>query len=97
MTAIGAPLIELHCHVDGLLGPEMLRGLLDAGHALPLTPEALAGVTPVRSMDAWMGAYAALVEPCLTPRARMAAMLEAHVDALARQGVVYAEIMLSRL
>jgi adenosine deaminase len=89
---------ELHCHIDGLLDPELLRDLSAGGHGLALSEEQLASVCPVASMDDWFGKYAPLVEPHLAPSERMLPlMVEYHLRRLQRQNVVYAELMVSRL
>jgi adenosine deaminase len=96
VLAAGAK-VELHCHADNLLDPAMLARLLAAGHDYPLAPDDLARVTPIRSLDEWLGPYCELVEPCLEPWTRMLPMIEAHVEALVAQKVVYTELMVARL
>ena len=97
MSASAGDKVELHCHADNLLDAAMLRRLREAGHDLPLAPEELAKVTPIRSLAEWVGPYSQLVEPCLEPWTRMLPMMADHVEALARQRVIHAELMVARL
>jgi adenosine deaminase len=89
--------IELHCHLDGLLNPLMLSKMNKRGIETKISMEALKSQVPVRSLEQWQGGYGALVEPYFQPPERQIACLELHIDELIRQGVTYAEIMVSRM
>jgi adenosine deaminase len=45
------PKIELHCHLDGIVDPPMLRELEAQGVLLPILPEALQAAYPVQRYD----------------------------------------------
>ena len=97
MDAAGLEKAELHCHIDGLLDPALLRSLHDDDHDLGLTPEALAAVCPVDSIAGWER-YRELVEPCLNPHGqRFPWVLACHLRRLVAQHVSYAEIFVSGL
>ena len=87
--------VELHCHLDGLVDPPMLAELKKRGLGAGMDPEALGAIVPVGSVEQWMGEYAAMVLPCLTPPERLGTHLEIHIQNLIRQRVVYAEVMVS--
>ncbi|MBD3646119.1 MAG: hypothetical protein HUJ31_01440 [Pseudomonadales bacterium] len=86
--------VELHCHLDGLLDPEMLRRL--AGSGYDIDPTALDAVLPVTTKEDWIDRYIPAHDAILDafPDLRPA-ILEEHIRRLIDQNVIYAEIMLS--
>jgi adenosine deaminase len=91
------PLIELHCHSDGLLDPAMVRELAARGIDPGVDAEALAAHWPVGSLAEWTQRYQPLCAHCLAPPSRRLPLYAAHVRNLVRQGVEYAELMVSGL
>jgi adenosine deaminase len=89
--------IELHCHLDGLLGPAMLAELDHRGIATGVDRDALAAAVPVRSHAHWLDTYVPLVEHAVRDANVLAAMLEIHVASLVAQRASYAELMVSGL
>jgi adenosine deaminase len=89
--------VELHCHSDGLVDGQLLRGLAERGDLYPVDPDELARLVPVTSLAGWMGAYSQLVRTCMTPFERLLPILAAHTDRLVAQRVSYAELMVSGL
>lgn len=85
------PKVELHCHLDMIADPAMLRDLAAQGHHLPLTADQLAAAYPVRSYDdfwRWSNLADAL-EGDLT---RYGPLLAIHAARLKAQNVIYTEI-----
>jgi adenosine deaminase len=91
------PLIELHCHSDGLLDPAMLSALVTDGFDSSVSRAEFEAVWPVNSMDDWMERYSPLASRCLSPFAKRLPTYAAHVRNLVRQGVAHAELMVSGL
>src|SRR5258708_2072808 len=88
--------VELHCHLDGLLNPQMSRDLSMRGQDWSPSPAAWEALLPVRSSGGWTG-YLEAIESCLTPPVPLNFCLEIHIENLIRQNVTYAEVMVSRM
>jgi adenosine deaminase len=87
------PKVELHCHVDGIVDPPMLREIEARGISLPVTAEALQAAYPVTNFDEfikWFG----VADPIEDDTQHFKPVLAAHVERLIAQNVIYAEIML---
>jgi adenosine deaminase len=87
------PKAELHCHIDGLVDPEMLKAIAARGHQLPLTVDALQAAYPVQGFDdftRWCDTASAVEGPT----GHFKWILAEHIERLKAQKVVYAEIML---
>lgn len=87
------PKAELHCHIDGLVDPQMLKDLAARGQQLPLTIETLQSALPVQGFDDfthWCDTASAVEGTAghLNP------ILAEHIERLKAQKVVYTEIML---
>lgn len=87
------PKVELHCHLDGIVDPPMLRALRAQGHALPLSAEELEAVYPVQSFDDFMRWFA-VAEALEGDLERFKPVLALHIERLKAQRVVYTEIMI---
>lgn len=87
------PKVELHCHLDMMVDPAMLRTLEQGGQRLPLRADALAAAYPVRSYeDFWKwGAVAEALEGSLD---HFKPVLALHAERLKAQHVIYAEVMI---
>jgi adenosine deaminase len=85
--------VELHCHVDGIVDPAMLREWQRRGHTPPLSPETLEAAYPVRTFDEFIRWFD-VAEPIEGDPERFKPVLALHVERLKTQNVVYAEIML---
>lgn len=94
---MGSLKAELHCHLDGLMNPAMLQELRTRGIETGISSKELEALVPVRSMKQWLDSYGPVVEPYFHPPERQFACLEVHIDNLVRQGVTYAEVMVSRM
>jgi adenosine deaminase len=87
------PKVELHCHVDGIVDPPMLREIEARGISFPITAAALQAAYPVRNFDEfikWVG----VAEPIEEDTQHFKPILAAHIGRLIAQNVIYAEIML---
>jgi len=86
------PKVELHCHLDGIIDPTMLRDLQARGVTIPITAEALQRAYPVEdfeSFSSWFDVQNGLAGGLDEYRP----ILAAHVERLRAQNVVYTEIM----
>lgn len=97
MTAVGEiAKAELHLHVDGLIGPRLLKTMENTGDSPGLPLGELEHVCPVVSKEDWLNRYAPLVEPYIRNRSDvLQKSLERHVEELKTQKVIYLEVMLS--
>ena len=68
MSIAALPKAELHCHLGGVLDPQMVRDLEAAGQGLGLDPQALEACYPVRSITDFVDVYSAFIDRFLTPR-----------------------------
>ncbi|HEX8106266.1 MAG TPA: hypothetical protein VF516_01005 [Kofleriaceae bacterium] len=90
------PKAELHCHLGGVLDPEMVRDLEAAGHGLGIDPAALERCYPVRSISDFVDVYSAFLDGFLRPRdVRLLPLLVQQVRRWNRQRVTYAELFIS--
>ena len=87
---------ELHCHLDGVPDPAMLRALRDQGCVLPVTPEAFEAAYPVRDYASFFGWFDAL-RPTAGRFDLYQHVARLHVERLKAQGVVYAELFVAAL
>ena len=89
------PRTQLHCHLLGVISPQLLRSLRAIGEPCLVDPDELARVFPIRSRRAFE-CYVDILRPY--QRDSMHAMrpvLAAHASALLREGIAYAELMIS--
>ena len=86
-------MIELHCHLDGVLDAAMARDLFARGVRLPVDADELERALPVADMDSFTAWFrvAHRLEGSLTA---YAPVMEAHVERLVAQEVTYAELMI---
>jgi adenosine deaminase len=88
------PKVELHCHLDGIVDPPLLRELQRRGITLPLTPEALAAAYPVTDFASFVRWFEA-GHPLAGALASYQPIIAQHIERLRAQRVVYAEIMVA--
>lgn len=87
------PKVELHCHVDGIVDPAMLREIEGRGISLPVTAQALQAAYPVRNFDEFINWFR-VADPIEGDPEHFKPVLAAHVERLIAQNVTYTEIML---
>jgi len=87
------PKAELHCHLDGVIDPPMLREMQRRGDPLPLTPEVLEAAYPVRTFDEFIHWFqvAEAIEGKLD---NFKPVLALQIERLKAQNVVYAEFLI---
>jgi adenosine deaminase len=88
------PKVELHCHLDGIFDPPMLRDAQKRGVRLPISPEALEAAYPVRGYEEFVRWFRT-VEPFEGDLERFKPFLAIHLERLRAQHVVYTEIMIA--
>jgi adenosine deaminase len=93
MRFLHIPKVELHCHVDGIVDPAMLREIEGRGISLPVTSQALQAAYPVRNFDEFIHWFQ-VAEPIEDNTEHFKPVLAAHIERLIAQNVTYTEIML---
>lgn len=86
------PKAELHCHLDGVLDPAMLRDIVRHDPAFPVLPEEFERAYPVEGLDSffrWWEFTSAISRKL----AYCYPILDRHLDRLKAQNVRYAELM----
>ena len=87
--------VELHCHIDGVVDPSLVRELDARGRPHPFELDKLSTACTARTFARWQEDYRPLVSPHLQGNAALLLeTLEVHLDRLVAQNVVYAEVML---
>jgi adenosine deaminase len=88
------PKVELHCHLDGLVDPAMLRDLRRRGQPLAVAPEALEAAYPVRDLASFVR-WGHIAEPLEGDLEAFKPILALHLERLTAQHVVYTEVMIA--
>lgn len=97
MVHEAVPKVELHCHLIGVLNAQLIKALAAAGQRVLVAPD---HVTPVGDDEGADGfaRWLTTVEPYKSADWRTyLPILDWHMERLAEQGVVYAELMVSPL
>ncbi len=89
------PKVELHCHLLGVISPDLLERVRAGGNPILVQPETLSAVYPVRGLDGFLRFVEILRPYHSAPPELMRPVFGEHVQRLKEQGVVYAEIMMS--
>src|SRR5947209_9194617 len=87
--------LELHCHLLGVISPEWLDRVRADGHTILVEPRTLAAIYPVRGVDGFRRFVEVLRPYHSAPPEVMRPILDAHIQSLREQGVVYTELMIS--
>ncbi|MDD2717544.1 MAG: hypothetical protein PHW04_16775 [Candidatus Wallbacteria bacterium] len=85
---------ELHCHLDGILDPQMLKELIAEGHDMGVNVDKFTSIWPVKSRAEWFGNYMTLTQQ-IYQNERQHLILKKHIQRLIRQNVAYTEIFVS--
>ncbi len=91
---LSLPKVELHCHLDGVLGAEMAREICREHPGFILGPDDLQRGLPVTDL-ATFWAWWDVIRPLMGDVANFLPVLEKHINHLKAQRVVYAEIMIA--
>ena len=95
-TIAALPKAELHCHLGGVLDPEMARDLEAEGHGLGIDAAAFGACYPVSSISDFVDVYSAFIDRFLAPRdVRLLPLVVQQVRRWRRQNVTYAELFVS--
>jgi adenosine deaminase len=90
------PKAELHCHLGGVLDPDMVRDLERAGHHWGIDVDALQAMCPVESITEFTDVYSAYLDRFLAPRdVRLLPLVVQQVRRWNQQRVTYAELFVS--
>jgi aminodeoxyfutalosine deaminase len=93
---VALPKAELHCHLGGVLDPEMARDLALGGNDLKIDAAEFDACYPVQSMANFVDVYLAFIDRFLKPRdARLLPLLIQQVRRWNRQNLTYAELFVS--
>ena len=93
MDISALPKAEIHCHIDGIVNPDMLQKLEKDGVPLPLTPDDLLAAYPVSSFDEFIHWFE-IKKPLDGNLEIFKHILAQHIDRLKAQNVTFTEIML---
>lgn len=87
------PKAELHCHLEGVIGPEILRRMMEKGYEPPFDADAFFASYPIGSMEEFIRWFE-LTDPMEGDLETFHPVLSEYVERLKQENVVYAEIML---
>ena len=86
---------ELHCHVDGLLNPSILKDLQPRERYRTLIAQ-LEELCPVKNFKDWAESYCPRIYPLVSNKGELLLeILGQYLQNLKKQKVIYSEIMLS--
>jgi adenosine deaminase len=88
------PKVELHCHLDGIMDPPMLREIERRGVQLPVSSETLEAAYPIQSCEGFFN-WGRAIRPLEGELERLKPFLAVHLERLKSQEVVYTEIMIA--
>ncbi|HSH04021.1 MAG TPA: hypothetical protein VLL52_16010 [Anaerolineae bacterium] len=88
------PKAELHCHLDGIIGLEMLADICREEPEYPLTPDFFAGAYPVDDLASFFRWWQ-FIAPIEGELRYFQPILGRYMAQLKRDGVRYAEVMIA--
>jgi adenosine deaminase len=88
------PKVELHCHMEGILGPRLLDRIHQQNPAYPIDPESFAQAYPVIDFGSFLHWWD-LLQPIDGQLAYFYPILAGYITHLKAQQVRYAEIMIA--
>jgi adenosine deaminase len=88
------PKVELHCHLDGILDPGMVRDLRRSEPAFPILPEEFEKAYPITDIQSFFGWWN-FIRPIEGTLTYFCPILGRHIERLKAQKVRYAEIMIA--
>jgi adenosine deaminase len=94
MDLSALPKVELHCHMDGILDPEMARELQRDNASFPVSPEGLEKAYPVTNMANFFKWWD-FIRPIQGTLTHFYPIVCKHIERLVAQNIRYAELMIS--
>lgn len=94
MDIAALPKVELHCHLDGIIGPEMARSIRATDSSFPVGPEDFEGRYPVDSLDGFVSWWEVL-EPLKSQLRQFHPIIAHYIAQLKAQNVSYFELMVA--
>ena len=88
------PKVELHCHLDGIIDPEMVRNIQEKDPNFPIREADFEGLYPVQDFDEFIRWWR-VVESVAGRLEVHYSILEQYIERLKQDRVVYAEVMIS--
>jgi adenosine deaminase len=88
------PKVELHCHLDGIVSPGMLKEIHREDSTFPIHPDQLEQAHPITNIKTFFEWWN-FIKPIRGKLAKFYPIMKRHVERLKKQKVVYAEIMIS--
>ena len=88
------PKVELHCHLDGIIDPAMVRAVVQDDPNYPIDPDKFECAYPVRNFKDFIRWYE-FAEPIERKLEYFYPILDRHIERLKAQKVVYSEVMIS--
>ena len=95
METTPVPKAELHCHLIGVIDEGLLRRISSAGHIPLVKAGDVLGANSVSNSDGFLSWLESLGDYRFAPWESYLPILEAHVENLNRQNVVYTEMTIS--
>jgi adenosine deaminase len=94
MNIADIPKIELHCHLDGIITPQMTSDILQEDPAFPILPEDFADKLPVYDYDSFHRWWT-VFEPINGDLNAFKPILQRYIAQLKAQHVDYFEVMIA--
>lgn len=94
MKTATIPKVELHCHLDGIVDPGIVREIQRRGQQFPISVETLEALYPVQRFDDFMEWGRSVVGPLEGALEHFKPILDLHIERLKSQHVIYTEIMI---
>jgi adenosine deaminase len=88
------PKVELHCHLDGIVSPEMVRDILIEDPAFPLSPHDFSDKLPVQGYDSFWNWWT-VIDPLEGSLKNFQPVLKHYIASLKAQNVHYFELMIA--
>ena len=87
------PKVELHCHIDGILDPEIAQELQRDNQSFPVSPEELEQAYSITNIDSFFKWWD-YIRPTMGSQTYFYPIFTRHIERLKTQRVVYTEIMI---
>ncbi|MFQ6115616.1 MAG: adenosine deaminase [bacterium] len=88
------PKVELHCHLDGILDPPMVRDIYRNDSTFPINPVDFERAYPITSFESFFRWWD-FIDPIEGELAYFYPILSRHIERLKAQSVQYSEVMVA--